>query len=81
MSLGFVTLNSCPPGLFLFEGMVGFKSEYSTVTAAGYIQCDAYVVESGEYFAGGAKSTEERGALMVAPIHLAPPVILAGGIS
>ncbi|WP_257556480.1 hypothetical protein [Sphingobium sp. CFD-2] len=59
----FVTLNECPPGLFRTEdGTYGFKSEYSTTTV------DAYCLESGEYFWGGATNAEERGALKVEPV-------------
>lgn len=65
-----VTLNNCPPGLFWFGETLGFKSEYtSTLENPRRYQCDAYVVESGEYFHGGARSTEERGRLMVRPIE------------
>lgn len=65
----FVTLNECPPGLFRTEdGTIGFKSEYTTTTGAGP-QCDAYCVESGEYFHGGTGSVEARGALLVEPIN------------
>ncbi len=58
------TLAECPPGLFLFNGYLGFKSEYHT--KAG--QPDAYCVESGEYFWGGAKGIEARAALLVTPV-------------
>ena len=65
------TLNECPPGLFMFNGHLGFKSEYTTTLEnPRRYQVDAYVVESGEYFWGGAKSTTERGQLMVEPVTL-----------
>ena len=35
MSLGFVQLDRCPPGLFLFEGALCFKSEYQTCLNGG----------------------------------------------
>lgn len=65
-----VTLNDCPPGLFLFGGRhLGFKTEYvTTLEDPRRYQVDAYVVESGEYFHGGAKGCEERGKLLVQPI-------------
>lgn len=64
------TLADCPPGLFLFNGTLGFKSEYiTTLENPRRYQCDAYVVESGEYFHGGAKDTQERAALIVTPIR------------
>lgn len=67
-----VTLNDCPPGLFVFGGTLCFKSEYATTLEnPPYYQCDAYCVESGEYFWGGAKGTEARGKLMVQPLDQA----------
>jgi hypothetical protein len=63
-----VTLNQCPPGLFLYGEELGFKSEYSTINSRNEVQCDAYCVDSGEYFWGGAKSASERGALLVMPM-------------
>lgn len=56
---GKVSLRDCPPGLFLFSGILGFKSEYGQ---------DAYVVESGEFFWGGTSTHEERLKLEVKPI-------------
>lgn len=77
------TLADCPPGLFMFNGTMGFKSEYTTTLEnPRRYQCDAYVVESGEYFHGGAKSTQDRAALIVIPlrtgqlVHAAPSVDL-----
>lgn len=67
---GECSLNECPPGLFMFNDTLGFKSEYTTTLEnPRRYQCDAYVVESGEYFHGGARDTQERGALMVRPIR------------
>lgn len=64
-----VSLSECRPGLFLFEKCLGFKSEYGN---------DAFVVSSGEYFWGGAKSREDRDALRVVPVeidgHLVPQI-------
>lgn len=60
------TLAQCPPGLFLFGNCLGFKSEYRS--DAGHIE--AFVVASGEYFWGGAKSSEEREGLMVHPVAI-----------
>lgn len=55
----------CPPGLFRWNGLLCFKSEYST--KAG--QPDAYCVDSGEYFWGGTNGDlEKRCALIVTPI-------------
>lgn len=60
------TLAECPPGLFLFGDCLGFKSEYRSDTG----KVEAFVVDSGEYFWGGAKTSEEREALMVHPVEL-----------
>lgn len=65
-----VTLGECPPGLFMFDGTLSFKSEYKTesMSQPGFWQSDAYVVESGEYFWGGTSDPREREALKVTPI-------------
>lgn len=60
------TLNDCPPGLFIMGNCLGFKSEYRNDSGSP----DAYVVASGEFFWGGAKTREERDALMVTPVEL-----------
>lgn len=59
-------LDQCPPGLFLSGGCLGFKSEYRTATG----WTEAFVVASGESFAGGAASSEAREALMVMPVEI-----------
>lgn len=53
-----VKLAECPPGLFVFDGHLGFRSEYGD---------DAYVVQSGEYFWGGTDKRPERAELIVQP--------------
>lgn len=58
----------CPPGLFWFRWHLHLKSEYSTQVESGKWNNDAYCVESGEYFAGGVDSYEERDNLFVVPI-------------
>lgn len=64
------TLDQCPPGLFLFDGSLGFKSEYSTKNdRAGKYQCDAFVVASGEYFWGGTSDVDARAKLIVEPVE------------
>jgi len=69
-----VPLDDCPTGLFWFEGTLGFKSEYATTKQESGIvvglQCDAYVVSSGEYFWGGVSDWRERAKLMVTPLDL-----------
>lgn len=66
-----VTLRECPPGLFLFDGILGFKSEYTTESLAypGFWQCDVYVVESGEFFWGGVADAPTREELLVCPVE------------
>ena len=59
-------LAECPPGLFLFGNCLGFKSEYRADDG----RCAAFVVESGEYFWGGATSNDAREDLMVHPVDL-----------
>jgi len=53
------TLGQCPPGLFVFQNCLGFKSEYG--------QDEMYVVESGEAFWGGTNTKEKRLSLPVQP--------------
>lgn len=65
-------LGNCPPGLFRFGDIIGFKSEYMTpvdgASGTTLYQSDAYCVASGEYFWGGATSAEKRERLMVQPL-------------
>lgn len=72
MALKFaVTLSECPPGLFVYRDTLGFKSEYrSTNQHTGFSKSDAYVVESGEYFWGGAEHEKDRENLMVTPVEI-----------
>lgn len=58
-----IELRDAPTGLFLFQGILGFKSEYHTNCLT-----DAYVVESGEYFWGGTSKGTDREALLVTPV-------------
>lgn len=60
------SLAACPPGLFLFNDCLGFKTEYAMTDG----RSEAFVVASGEYFAGGATSKEEREALLVHPVEI-----------
>jgi hypothetical protein len=68
------TLGKCPPGLFLFNGYIALKSEYKTRAGGefgdGVYQSDAYLEASGEYFWGGASSSEEREKLIVQPLEV-----------
>ena len=59
------TLGDCPPGPFIFDSRLCFKSEYITEN-----KCDAYCA-SGEYFCGPPPQTDEsRSACMVQPVHI-----------
>lgn len=63
------TLDQCPPGLFLFEGDYGFKTEYRDDNGP-----EAYCVESGEYFWGGTGGDKEaRRNLKVQPVIISSP--------
>lgn len=75
-----VTLAACPAGPFLFNGSLGFKTEYGAISGkdlgGGLIQWtmvggpDAYCMGSGEAFWGGVTSREARAALLVNPVEL-----------
>ena len=62
-------LIDAPVGLFLCDGVMGMKTEYFTDG-----RVDAFVVESGEFFCGGATTTEELNNLEVVPIDAVPVV-------
>jgi hypothetical protein len=63
-----VTLEDCPPGLFLFDGGYGFKTEYNDANGP-----EAYRLKSGEYFWGGVNGDVVlRQALLVTPCDLEP---------
>ena len=75
-----VTLAECRPGPFLFEGSLGFKTEYGAMSGKdvgnGKVEWeviggpDVYCMDSGEAFWGGVTSTEVRAALLVHPVDL-----------
>lgn len=79
-----VPLAACPPGPFLFNGTLGFKTEYGAMEIVGPANVpgpeirwtvgngpDAYCLDSGEVFWGGASSKAERAMLMVIPVTVA----------
>lgn len=73
--LGRVTLADCPPGPFLFEGKLGFKTEYrAMVLDMGRLVTsrwpDAYCMATGEAFWGGTTRHRDRAALLVMPVTL-----------
>jgi hypothetical protein len=59
--------DQCPAGLFIDGETLCFRSEYGAVVEGEY-QGDAYVVESGEYYWGGAKSVAARNEILVHPV-------------
>lgn len=65
------TLETCPPGLFLFDRTLGFKTEYRDTNGP-----EAYVVASGEYFWGGVAGLKDaRRQLVVIPLRIKPPLV------
>lgn len=62
------TLDDCPAGLFVHDGVLGFKTEYT-----GPAGPDAYVVLSGEFFWGGVDDVARRRNLIVTPVMLSAP--------
>ena len=68
-----VRLVDAPIGLFRCNGILALKTEYGTEhnrDSGTIVTPDCYIVNSGEYFWGQAKTTEERNNLMVEPIPL-----------
>lgn len=66
-----VKLIDAPTGLFLFGNTLVLKTEYSTIHHSGVDTVttpDCYIVESGEYFWGGAKTVYQRNNLPVIPL-------------
>lgn len=57
-------LIDAPVGLFYSGRTLCVKTEYFTNGGV-----DAYIVSSGEYFHGGAQTSEERNYLMVRPVN------------
>lgn len=60
-----VPLSECPNGPFLYEGIVGFKSEYGDNN--GFIHA---FNEGGEYFWAGAETNHEQRQIMVQPLRI-----------
>ncbi|MDQ1229299.1 hypothetical protein [Sphingomonas sp. SORGH_AS_0879] len=86
--LGRVTLAECPPGPFLFDGTLGFKTEYRAMvadTSPGGSKPgvrfttsrwpDAYCLSTGEAFWGGTTRHRDRAALLVLPVTLADDAV------
>lgn len=62
-----VRLCDMEPGLFMFGDCLALKTEY--ITESGRIE--AYIVDTGELFHGGANTAAEQRALMVQPLKVA----------
>lgn len=86
--LGRVTLADCPPGPFLFDGELCFKTEYRAMVASGPVvdsptsvrfvttrYPDAYCMATGEMFWGGTTKHRDRAKLLVMPVTL--PIVAA----
>lgn len=56
-----VPLNDCPPGLFIFEGILAIKTIYGN---------ESFCVDGGETFWGGTNAQEDRNKLIVRPVRL-----------
>lgn len=54
-----IPLRDYPKGLFICDNTLCVKTEYGN---------EAYIVWSGEYFWGGAKTKEEIGDVLILPI-------------
>lgn len=54
-----IPLREYPKGLFMKDGTLCVKTEYGN---------EAYIVWSGEYFWGGAKTKAEIGDILILPI-------------
>lgn len=66
------SLADCPPGLFVgSSGALGFRSEYG-LTIGGTVTAypEAFVLESGECWWGGATTHPERADQVVTPVRL-----------
>lgn len=82
--VNWVTLQECPPGPFQHgtgtNASLGFKTEYAMAMPRDvgngkveYYQTnypEAYCMESGEVFWGGAASHKERAEIMVLPVSI-----------
>jgi len=58
------TIEECPPGLFMFEGTLCFKSEYN--------KSGVFCADTGEYFWGGTSNRDELNKLIVQPMAVIP---------
>ena len=79
-------LADCPPGPFAYKGALGFKTEYGAMETVGPTNVsgseirwtvgrypDAYCLDTGEHFCGGAANKDARAALIVQPLASRAP--------
>jgi hypothetical protein len=57
-------LGECPPGFFVFEDDLCFKTEYRTEQGKMEVYCC-----SGEFFCAGTSSEEQKAGLIVQPVE------------
>ena len=69
-----VRLDNAPVGLFKSEiGTICLKTEYGEIVTdekGTFIKVDAYIVDTGEYFWGGAETSRARNDLLVTPLYI-----------
>ena len=63
----FAPLGQMPPGLYLCGHTLILKTQYSTAISAGGYKPDCYIVDGGEYFAGGVPEAQVKD-LLVKPV-------------
>jgi len=59
------TIEDCPIGLFIIDGEVCVKTEYSKDYCP-----ECYIVSSGEFFIGGENDGYKRKDILVTPIKI-----------
>ena len=69
-----VRLGNAPVGLFKSEyGTICLKTEYGEIAQdekGKFVKADAYIVDTGEYFWGGAETSRARNDLLVTPLYI-----------
>ena len=66
-----VRLIDAPVGMFMYNGTLALKTEYGRYVGENNTYTpNCFLVETGEYFWGGAHTVEELNNLMVAPLEI-----------
>ena len=68
-----VKLSNAPVGLFDYDGTICLKTEYGKVVTdekGSFVAPNTYIVDTGECFWGGAKTSRERNDLLVTPLYI-----------